>query len=76
MITLNGVTLAHVQTVYDGPEGDLWELIMGQQIHLGGFASSMDLDLCKSLGAELAFVRDLAHAGRIAQGRFVAHDAQ
>jgi len=72
MITLNGVALAHVQTVYGGPEGDLWELIMGQQIYLGGFASSMDLDLFKVLGAELAFVRDLAHAGRIAHVRFIA----
>ena len=45
---------------------------MGQQIYLGGFASSMDLDLFKVLGAELAFVRDLAHAGRIAHVRFIA----
>src|SRR5262245_22142157 len=37
------IGLADVNTVYDGPEGDLWELIMGQQIHVGGFKSSMDL---------------------------------
>ena len=37
------IGLADVQAVYSGPEGDLWELIMGEQIHIGGFASSMDL---------------------------------
>jgi len=36
-------TLRDVQAVYSGAEGDLWELIMGQQIHIGGFRSSMDL---------------------------------
>jgi len=36
-------TLEHVQAVYSGAEGDLWELIMGQQIHIGGLRSSMDL---------------------------------
>lgn len=38
-----GVDLSTVQAVYSGPEGDLWELIMGRQIHIGGFRSSMDL---------------------------------
>jgi sarcosine/dimethylglycine N-methyltransferase len=37
------VTLADVEQVYDGPEGRLWQLIMGEQIHVGGFASSMVL---------------------------------
>ena len=43
MQTISGVTLADVQAVYDGAEGDLWELVMGEQIHIGGFVSSMDL---------------------------------
>jgi ubiquinone/menaquinone biosynthesis C-methylase UbiE len=43
MKTKEAVGLADVQAVYDGPEGDLWELVMGQQIHVGGFKSSMDL---------------------------------
>ena len=43
MKTLPGIGLSNVQQVYGGAEGDLWELIMGQQIHIGGFASSMDL---------------------------------
>jgi len=34
------VVLADVERVYDGPEGRLWQLIMGEQIHVGGFASS------------------------------------
>ena len=37
------IGLAEVQDVYSGPEGDLWELVMGQQIHIGGFRSSLDL---------------------------------
>ena len=65
-----------MKAVYDGPEGDLWELIMGQQIHIGGFKSSMDLaeragigagqrgvDLCCCNGAGMRFLvrfRDVA----------------
>ena len=43
MKTTAGIELSTVQGVYSGPEGDLWELIMGRQIHIGGFKSSMDL---------------------------------
>ncbi|MFU8780926.1 MAG: class I SAM-dependent methyltransferase [Kiritimatiellia bacterium] len=67
---LQQVGLADVQAVYSGAEGDLWELIMGQQIHIGGFASSMDLcakagiaiqgghgvDLCCCNGAGMRFL--------------------
>ena len=73
MRTLPGIELSSVQQVYGGPEGDLWELIMGQQIHVGGFASSMDLaekaglaaglrgvDLCCCNGAGLRFLRTRA----------------
>ncbi len=38
-----GIGLKNVQDVYSGPEGELWELIMGEQIHIGGFSSSMAL---------------------------------
>jgi len=31
-----------------------------------------DLPLMQSLGAEMSFMRELAHAGKIAQGRFIA----
>ena len=63
------ITLKEVQNVYDGPEGVLWELIMGEQIHVGGFKSSMTLaanaglkagmcgiDLCSALGAGCRFL--------------------
>jgi SAM-dependent methyltransferase len=69
MKTYAGVGLKDVQAVYDGPEGDLWELVMGEQIHIGGFTSSMDLaekagiaagssgvDLCCCNGAGMRFL--------------------
>ncbi len=43
MKVLENIGLTDVQAVYGGPEGELWELIMGEQIHIGGFQSSMDL---------------------------------
>jgi len=65
----NNIGLKEVQSVYSGPEGRLWELIMGEQIHIGGFASSMDLaekagigsgmkgvDLCCCNGAGMRFL--------------------
>lgn len=69
MKKIEGIALTNVQEVYDGPEGRLWELIMGQQIHIGGFVSSMDLaekanigkgtkgvDLCCCNGAGMRFL--------------------
>jgi len=43
MKSIDGIGLHQVQAVYSGVEGQLWELIMGEQVHLGGFVSSMDL---------------------------------
>jgi ubiquinone/menaquinone biosynthesis C-methylase UbiE len=69
MKTASQVHLSDVQAVYSGPEGRLWELLMGEQIHLGGFQSSMDLseradidegqtgvDLCCASGAGMRFL--------------------
>jgi SAM-dependent methyltransferase len=69
MQTLPGISLVDVQAVYDGPEGDLWELVMGEQIHIGGLRSSIDLadragiaagsvgvDLCCCNGAGMRFL--------------------
>jgi SAM-dependent methyltransferase len=69
MQTLLGISLADVRAVYDGPEGDLWELVMGEQIHIGGLTSSMELadraavregaegvDLCCCNGAGMRFL--------------------
>jgi len=52
-----------VNDVYDGPAGVLWEMLMGEQIHVGGeaetdvlaqkagiTASSVVLDVCSALG--------------------------
>lgn len=63
------IKLSDVQNVYDGPEGVLWELIMGEQIHVGGFNSSkiladragiktgmLGVDLCSALGAGCRFL--------------------
>jgi SAM-dependent methyltransferase len=63
------IGLSDVQAVYDGPEGDLWELAMGEQIHIGGLNSSTDLadragiapgstgvDLCCCSGAGMRFL--------------------
>ena len=69
MKKVDHVSLSTVQDVYGGPEGVLWELIMGEQIHIGGFKSSMDLadragigkgmkgiDLCCCNGAGMRFL--------------------
>jgi ubiquinone/menaquinone biosynthesis C-methylase UbiE len=53
MKTISNIGLENVQAVYSGPEGDLWELIMGEQIHIGGFQSSMDLAQRAGIGAGL-----------------------
>ena len=63
------IGLTDVQKVYSGPEANLWKLVMGEQIHIGGFAESMVLaqkagikegdkvlDLCSALGAGLRFL--------------------
>ncbi|MCU0722503.1 MAG: methyltransferase domain-containing protein [Planctomycetes bacterium] len=63
------IGLPQVNEVYAGPEGVLWELIMGEQIHAGGFQSSMALakaagiqkgwkvlDLCSALGGGVRFL--------------------
>lgn len=69
MKTLASITLKDVQAVYGGGEGALWELVMGEQVHIGGFASSLALaekagigkgmrgiDLCCCNGAGMRFL--------------------
>jgi len=63
------IHLSDVQAAYSGPERQLWELLMGEQIHLGGLQSSLDLaeraglqagqagiDLCCATGAGMRFL--------------------
>ncbi len=78
MKTAANIGLKDVQAVYGGPEGDLWELVMGQQIHIGGFRSSMELaekagiqpgmagvDLCCCSGAGMRFLVRFRNAARM-----------
>lgn len=72
------ISLADVQAVYSGPERVLWELIMGQQIHIGGLQSSQDLaakasiaapmcgiDLCCCSGAGMRFLTRMCGVARM-----------
>jgi ubiquinone/menaquinone biosynthesis C-methylase UbiE len=50
------IGLRDVQAVYSGPEGELWELVMGQQVHIGGLHSSMELAEKAGIGAGMSGV--------------------
>ena len=65
----SGATLKDVQEIYSGPVRRLWVLCMGEQIHAGGYQSSMDLatraeiksgmkgiDLCCCIGGGMRFL--------------------
>ena len=78
MKSLGAIGLNDVQAVYGGAEGDLWELVMGEQIHIGGFQCSMDLaekagigagmrgiDLCCCNGAGMRFLVRFRNVGRM-----------
>lgn len=78
MKSFKQIGLKDVQDVYSGPEGELWELIMGEQIHIGGFTSSMDLaekagigpgtkgvDLCCCNGAGMRFLVRFRNVARM-----------
>jgi SAM-dependent methyltransferase len=78
MKNTTNIGLRDVQAVYGGPEGQLWELVMGQQIHIGGFRSSMALaekagigpglsgvDLCCCNGAGMRFLVRFRNVARM-----------
>lgn len=78
MIRLDGITLETVKAVYNGPERLLWELLMGEQIHIGGMQSSMALaheagiapgsrgvDLCCCTGAGMRFLVKFVGVGHV-----------
>ncbi|MBW2386610.1 MAG: hypothetical protein JRG92_23520, partial [Deltaproteobacteria bacterium] len=69
MKSIVGVSASDVNAVYEGAEGELFELVFGEQIHIGGLASSRDLaeragiaagqhgvDLCCCNGAGMRFL--------------------
>jgi len=78
MQSKNNIQLSDIQAVYSGPECDLWELLMGHQVHIGGFQSSMGLaeaariepgttgvDLCCCTGAGMRFLVRFRDVGRM-----------
>jgi ubiquinone/menaquinone biosynthesis C-methylase UbiE len=63
------IDIADVNEVYDGPGGVLWEMLMGEQIHVGGAAEtdilaqkagigpdSHVLDVCSALGGPARYL--------------------
>jgi ubiquinone/menaquinone biosynthesis C-methylase UbiE len=78
MKSASHIHLTDVQSVYSGPEGRLWELLMGQQIHIGGLQSSTALadhagirpgqqgvDLCCASGAGMRFLVRFRNVSRM-----------
>lgn len=78
MREIKNIGLKDVQEVYMGAEGELWTLIMGEQIHIGGFQSSMNLaakaqicsgmrgvDFCCALGAGMRFLVKCCGVGKM-----------
>ncbi len=78
MRQLSQSTLQDVQAIYSGPEARLWEMLMGQQVHIGGMRSSLDLaeraglrpgltgvDLCCFSGAGMRFLVRFCEARRM-----------
>jgi SAM-dependent methyltransferase len=49
--SIDGVDLSQVTSLYAGAQGALWELLLGQQIHIGGMKSSMELADLAGIGA-------------------------
>ncbi len=43
MKSVDEIGSEQVDALYTGPEVDLWELLMGQQIHVGGLRSTLEL---------------------------------
>ena len=73
-----GFELSSVQEVYSGPEMQLWELLMGRQIHLGGARSTDELvakagiagasfgvDFCCCTGESMRYLVDHHGVGRM-----------
>ncbi len=74
----SSIQLDDVRAVYSGSEFELWELVMGQQVHVGGLASSWQLakkagiakgmvgiDLCCCTGAGMRFLVQCCQVARM-----------
>jgi SAM-dependent methyltransferase len=51
--SIDGVDLSQVTSLYAGAQGALWELLLGQQVHIGGMKSSMELADLAGIGADM-----------------------
>jgi sarcosine/dimethylglycine N-methyltransferase len=51
MKTAGNTGLVDVGAIYGGPQGDLYSLLMGQQLHAGGMNASLDLAERAGIGA-------------------------
>jgi SAM-dependent methyltransferase len=78
MYETDGIALEAVKAVYSGPEREIWELVMGTQIHIGGLKSTMALadaariaagsrgvDLCCCTGAGMRALVRFAHVAQM-----------
>lgn len=78
MKVFSSIGLPEVQAVYSSAEADLWKLVMGEQIHIGGLESSLELaeragiqpgssgiDLCCCLGAGMRFLARFRKVGQM-----------
>ena len=55
------------------PHVDLYLNMLNMQLTYDSLKIiGFDMDLMQSLGGEMAFMQELAHDGKIAQGRFIA----
>jgi sarcosine/dimethylglycine N-methyltransferase len=51
MKSIESSGLNDVSAIYSGPQGDLYSLLLGQQLHVGGMTSSLDLAERAAIGA-------------------------
>lgn len=51
MKSIAAKAVTNIATVYGGPQGDLYSLLMGQQLHVGGMNASLDLAVRAGIGS-------------------------
>ena len=74
LLTANGCEIiAAEDTGRFGPHVDLYLNMLNMQLTYDALKIiGFDMELMQSMGAEMAFMQELAHAGKIAQGLFIA----
>jgi SAM-dependent methyltransferase len=61
--SLPDLGLADVQAEYAAADGDISQLIMGEQVHVGGLSSTLALAACAGICAEMVGVDLCCHTG-------------